>query len=175
MGGKTKLDIETDQLHSAAGKAAQTLAGSVVPPIPPPPPTATSQLDAALALISSSAETMRTGLDTTDNTWATKQQAALTESPPVLQQQDTQAAGDYEKSATFPMPGVKPPIGPPDTSSVQPAGFTPPAPEGPWGLDDYDGEWELNEWGAPQPVWPDFGGGGGGAAGGNSGGGLAPI
>ena len=118
---------------------------------------------------------MRTGLDTTDNTWATKQQAALTESPPVLQQQDTQAAGDYEKSATFPMPGVKPPIGPPDTSSVQPAGFTPPAPEGPWGLDDYDGEWELNEWGAPQPVWPDFGGGGGGAAGGNSGGGLAPI
>lgn len=119
MGGKTKLEIETDQLHSAAGKAAQTLAGSVVPPIPPPP-TATSQLDAALALISSSAETMRTGLDTTDNTWATKQQAALTESPPVLQQQDTQAAGDYEKSATFPMPNVKLPIGPP-TGGVRPA------------------------------------------------------
>ena len=84
----------------------------MVPPIPPPPPTATSQLDAALALIASSAETMRTGLDTTDTTWATKQQAALTESPPVLQQQDTQAAGDYEKSATFPMPNVNPPIGP---------------------------------------------------------------
>ena len=30
MGAKSKLDIETDQLHSAAGKAAQTLAGSVV-------------------------------------------------------------------------------------------------------------------------------------------------
>lgn len=38
MGAKTKLDIETDQLHSAAGKAGQTLAASVIGAIPPPLP-----------------------------------------------------------------------------------------------------------------------------------------
>lgn len=112
MGAKTKLDIETDQLHSAAGKASQTLAGSVVPPIPPPPPTTTSQLDAALALVSTESETLRSNLDTLDTTWATKQQAALTESPPVLQQEDLRAAQDYDRHQ-FPMPTVKPPGGAP--------------------------------------------------------------
>jgi hypothetical protein len=121
MGAKTKLDIETDQLHSAAGKAGQTLAGSVIPTIPPPPPTTSSQLDISLASISAQSELLRSKVDTVDTTWATKQQAALTESPPVLQEQDVKAAGAYERTQ-FPMPEVKPPIGPPDTGSVQPAG-----------------------------------------------------
>ena len=153
MGAKTKLDIQTDQLHSAAGKAGQTLAGSVIPTIPPPPPTTASQLDIALASISAQSELLRSKVDTVDTTWATKQQAALTESPPVLQEQDVQAAGDYERQSQFPTPEVKPPIGPPDTGSVQPAGYSPALPEnGPWGLGD--DEWELDEWGTPQPIWP---------------------
>ena len=102
MGAKTKLDIETDQLHSAAGKAGQTLAGSVIPTIPPPPPTTASQLDIALASISAQSELLRSKVDTVDTTWATKQQAALTESPPVLQEQDVQAAGDYERQQSVP-------------------------------------------------------------------------
>ena len=101
MGAKSKLDIETDQLHSAAGKAGQTLAGSVIPTIPPPPPTTASQLDIALASISAQSELLRSKVDTVDTTWATKQQAALTESPPVLQEQDVQAAGDYERTVSF--------------------------------------------------------------------------
>ena len=176
MGAKTKLDIETDQLHSAAGKAGQTLAGSVIPTIPPPPPTTASQLDIALASISAQSELVRSKVDTVDTTWATKQQAALTESPPVLQEQDVQAAGDYERQSQFPTPEVKPPIGPPDTGSVQPAGYSPALPEnGPWGLGD--DEWELDEWGTPQPIWPNLGGGSGGGAGPGPGvtGGVAPI
>ena len=74
------------------------------------------------------------------------------------------------------MPEVKPPIGPPDTGSVQPAGYSQALPEnGPWGLGD--DEWELDEWGTPQPIWPDLGGGSGGGAGPGPGvsGGVAPI
>lgn len=124
MGARTKLDIETDKLAGAAGKAGETLTASAPKPVPPPPPAVTSQLDAALALISTSSEALRAKVDATDTTWATKQQAALTESPPVLQQQDTQAAGDYQRAApppVFPTPGFKPPIGPPDVTKVRPA------------------------------------------------------
>lgn len=121
MGAKSKLDIETQKLAGAAGKAGQTLAASAPKPVPPPPPTTTSALDAAMVLVSTTSETLRTTVDTTDTTWATKQQAALTESPPVLQQQDTTAAGDYQRIPIFPMPEVKPPIGPPDVTGVRPA------------------------------------------------------
>jgi hypothetical protein len=174
MGAKTKLDIETDQLHSAAGKAGQTLAGSVIPTIPPPPPATASQLDIALASISAQSELLRSKVDTVDTTWATKQQVALTESPLVLQEQDTQAAGDYERNSQFPTPEVKPPIEPPDTGSVQPAGYGPALPEnGPWGLGD--DEWELDPWGTPQPIWPNGGSGGGAGPGPGVTGGVAPI
>lgn len=108
MGGKSKLDIESDQLASAAGKASATLAGSAVNAIPAPPPTVTSQLDAALALVATSSEALRVKVDTTDSMLATKQQAALTESPPVLVQQDQHAAQDYERSSQFPTPAVTP-------------------------------------------------------------------
>ncbi len=173
MGAQDTLKIQMDQLESAAGKAGQTLTGSTIPPIPPPPPAAMSQLDAALALVSTEGEALRTKVDTLDSTWATTQQAALTESPPVLQQQDTTAAGDMERSSEFPMPQVKPPVGPSDPG-VQPASFgSSPVPEGPWGLDE-DVDWEPDEWGVPQPVYPDFGSGGAGPGSGVSGG-VAPI
>lgn len=109
MGGKSKLDIESDQLASAAGKASATLAGSAVNAIPAPPPTVTSQLDAALALVATSSEALRVKVDTTDSMLATKQQAALTESPPVLVQQDQQGAQDYNRATEqFPTPAVTP-------------------------------------------------------------------
>jgi hypothetical protein len=121
MGAKSKLDIETEKLHGAAGKAGETLTASAAKAIPPPPPTATSQLDAALLLVSTSSVTLQANVDSTDITWATKQSERLTAGPPVLQQQDTQAAGDYQRTATFPMPGFKPPLGPPDVTKVRPA------------------------------------------------------
>ncbi len=173
MGTKTKLDIETDQLHSAAGKAGQTLAGSVIGTIPPPPPTATSQLDGALAGVSAQSELLRSQVDTLDSTWATKQSAALTESPPVLQQQDIDAAPTYQVPTEYPMPEINPGAGP-AAGSVQPASYSPALPEsGPWGLDD--GEWELDEWGTPQPIWPQGGAGGGAGPGAGVSGGSAPI
>ena len=173
MGAKTKLDIETDQLHSAAGKAGQTLAASVIGAIPPPPPAAMSQLDAALAAVSAQSELLRSNVDTLDSTWATKQSAALTESPPVLQQQDVQGATEMESvpQSEYPMPQINP-IAPAD--GVQPASYSTSMPEnGPWGLDD--GEWELDEWGSPQPVWPQGGASGGAGPGAGVSGGVAPI
>lgn len=49
---------------------------------PATPPAAMSQLDAALAAVSAQSELLRSNVDTLDSTWATKQSAALTESPP---------------------------------------------------------------------------------------------
>lgn len=119
MGAKSKLDIETDQLHKAAAKAGQTLAASVIPTITPPIPAAMSQLDIALAAVSGKAELLRSKVDTTDSTWATKQSGALTEGPTVLQSQDKEAVPTYEQPVTtFPMPGVNP---------MQPPGGTMPA------------------------------------------------
>lgn len=107
MGPQTTTKFQMDQLESAASKAGQTLTGSTIPPISPPPPAAMSQLDAALALVSTQGEVLRTKVDTLDSTWATKQQAALTESPQVLQQQDVAAAGDMERSSEFPGSGSR--------------------------------------------------------------------
>lgn len=51
------------------------------------------------------------------------------------------------------------------------AGFRPAPENGPWGLED--GEWELDEFGSPQPVWPT--GSGSGGAGSGAVGGTAPV
>ena len=119
MGAKSKLDIETDQLHKAAGKAGQTLAASVIQAIAPPPPAAASQLDLALAAVSAKSELLRSKVDATDSTWATRQSGALAEGPAVLEAQDKEAVPTYEQPVTtFPMPGVNP---------MKPAGGTMPA------------------------------------------------
>ncbi|OOK65300.1 hypothetical protein BZL29_7766 [Mycobacterium kansasii] len=97
MGSKSKLQIDTQELASAGGKATQTLAGSAAPTFAPPPPAAESKLDAALVGAIAKTEAIRTEVDTTDSLWATKQQAALTQSPPVLEQQDQKAAQDYNQ------------------------------------------------------------------------------
>jgi hypothetical protein len=119
MGAKTKLDIETDQLHKAAAKAGETLAASVIPTITPPLPAAMSQLDIALAAVSGKAELLRSKVDATDSTWATRQFGALTEGPTVLQSQDKAAVPTYQQPVTtFPMPKATP---------LQPSGGTMPA------------------------------------------------
>ncbi|WP_094287347.1 hypothetical protein [Mycobacterium lehmannii] len=98
-----------------------------------------------------------------------KAETAMTE----FRGQDVESAADI-KSVSQGMEAM-PPVGAsgsPGIGSVRPAGFSPSSvPEGPWGLDD--DEWELDEWGTPQPIWPG-GDGGGGAAGGGVGG-VAPI
>jgi hypothetical protein len=118
MGAKSKLDIETDQLHKAAGKAGQTLAASVIPSIMPPPPAATSQLDIALAAVSAKSELLRSKVDVTDSTWATRQSGALAEGPTVLQSQDKAAVPTYQQPTEYPMPAFHP---------LQPSGGTMPA------------------------------------------------
>ena len=66
------------------------------------------------------------------------------------------------------------PGSPAGADDIQAAGFSPaPPPEGPWGLDD--DQWELNEWGAPQPIWPVGEDPGGAGPGPSVGGGVAPI
>lgn len=107
MGSKTRLQIETQELANAGAKATQTLAGSAAPTFAPPPPAAESKLDAALLGVIAKTEAVRTTVDTTDSTWATKQQAALTQSPPVLAGQDQQAAQDYTK-VQLPTPVMAP-------------------------------------------------------------------
>lgn len=117
VGTKSKLEIETGQLASAAGKATQTLAASGPQPISPPPPSVTSQLDAALTLLATTSQALRQKLDATDTASATKQQAALTQSPPVLIQQDQQGAQDYNRATVklptlVMVPGASGPLSP---------------------------------------------------------------
>ena len=65
-----------------------------------------------------------------------------------------QAAGDYEHQSQFPTPEVKPPIGPPDTGAVQPAGCEPGSVprtgRGAWTTTNGN----LTSRGRPQPIWP---------------------
>ena len=82
MGAKTKLDIETDQLHSARPAKPGRRWPQASSVQSRHPPAAMSQLDAALAAVSAQSELLRSNVDTLDSTWATKQSAALTESPP---------------------------------------------------------------------------------------------
>ena len=175
MGAKTKLDIETDQLHSAAGKAGQTLAGSVIPTIPPPPPTTASQLDIALASISAQSELAAVEGGHRRHHLGDEAASRAHRIAAGVAGAGRPGRRGLRAQSQFPTPEVKPPIGPPDTGSVQPAGYSPALPEnGPWGLDD--DEWELDAWGTPQPIWPNGGGSGGGAGPGPGvTGGVAPI
>lgn len=155
-----RLNIHTEQLASAANSSASTQAASAPAPLVPPPPGGTSLLDIALAGSAASIAARVATVTAADTAAVATQTTGLTESPAAIVQQDGQAAADMGKHAsTFPMPGVKPPIGPSDTGIVRSASYSPGAlKQGPWDLED--GEWELDEWGSPQPVWPNFGGGG---------------
>lgn len=86
-----------------------------------------------------------------------------------LEAEDGQAAATI--SAAVPGPGAQTP----DTGAVQLASQTSGGvPEAPWGVGG-DQEWELDEWGTPQPVWPDPSPGGSAGSGPNVSGGVAPI
>ncbi len=74
-----ELDIDLGALAGAAEQAAATMAGSAVTGISPPNAPAMSQMDAALARLSTSSEALRRDQDAIDATWATNQAAALAE------------------------------------------------------------------------------------------------
>ena len=106
------LDIRPEDLATAAAKAGATVTASTPVAIASPPPTAESLLDAAAVALSAAIQGLAAAVDTADTTAAAKQQAALTESPPMLVQQDHQGAQDMTAGAPiieFPTPGVVPP------------------------------------------------------------------
>lgn len=87
----------------------------------------------------------------------------------------TLEAADGEAAATINGAVPGPEAQTPDTGSVQLASYSSGGlPEGPWGVGG-DHDWELDEWGTPQPVWPDPSDGGGAGPGPNVSGGIAPI
>lgn len=172
MSSTDNLNVNIEELAADAGKAGITAAASVPRVVVPPPDAVSSELDAAAVSVAEAIKGLLARVNGNDQAAAEKQATMFAESPPVLQQQDTQAAGDYGKSTSL-IPEVKPPVGAPDTGIVRSVGYNPGGlPEGPWGLGD--DEWELDEFGSPQPIWP-HGGGGGSASGGNAGLGTAPI
>ncbi len=65
MSGGDTTDTTPEKLAEASGKAAATLAASVISGITPPP-SATLQLDAALVLLSTAIEAKRVTVDTED-------------------------------------------------------------------------------------------------------------
>lgn len=110
-GTSDKLDINTEKLGSAAGQSTGTASSSALSPLPPPPPVVMSQLDAALIAMQATCDTLKLRVDAEHIAAATKQAAALTESPPVLQAGDVEDATHIEQSATvipFPLPGLAP-------------------------------------------------------------------
>ena len=109
MSGDETLNISTEGLAHASEEAEATAAASAIAAVVPPPPTAVSKLDAALAVLSTTMETARAGVDRTDSTWAERQAAALSESPPELHEQDLRNAEKIgETQRHFPTPVVVP-------------------------------------------------------------------
>ncbi|MDA2893411.1 hypothetical protein PDG61_21025 [Mycolicibacterium sp. BiH015] len=186
QGDNDNIRQRAADLTSTAQAQAASLA-EVAKPGPIPPAAGGSPIDGAAAVIAgavaskvaaSMAEISPRGPKGLATTESAVQQMGATDADeaakikavpePLQAQQAALAAGGGGG-----VPRADRPLGPADASGIQAASFSPaPPPEGPWGLDD--DEWELNEWGSPQPIWPvqDPGGAGPGPS---VGGGLAPI
>lgn len=113
MSSTDKLNINTEDLAAAAAKAAATQAASEPTPITSPPPaSAGSPVDAAAAAVAESIQALLEARDIADFAAATEQTAALTESPPVIDEQDHQGADEITTAAgaipEFPMPNGGP-------------------------------------------------------------------
>lgn len=115
MSSGDKLDIYTEKLAGAAAQATATQTGSITPALATPPATTVSQLDGALVGFLGALEGKRTASDQADSVIATKQESALTQSPPAIIAQDEQLANDFggrplimptPKAATAPVPGT---------------------------------------------------------------------
>lgn len=142
----------------AVGAAAATAAGAKPDAVSAAITAAMSPWAAELATCNVQTATLASETASTDNTCSA-----------TLEAEDSQAAATI--SAAVPGPGAQTP----DTGRVQLASYTSGGlPEGPWGVGG-DHDWELDEWGTPQPVWPDPSDGGGAGPGPNVSGGIAPI
>lgn len=104
------LNISPERLAAGAATAGATETASAPAPLVPPPPGGTSLLDIAAGHAADAIEAMLAKAAAADAAATGTQTASLTESPPTIVEQDHQAAGDYQRSATFPMPAVKPPV-----------------------------------------------------------------
>lgn len=173
-GGAKQIEV----LPAAVTGTAESIAAEVTraaQPGPAPTPGAGSVIDVAAAGV---AAAVATNVAQASATLAPepvkgvqKAQTAVTE----FGAQDSESATDIRSVAqgvqAMPPPGG----GGQPATSVQAAGYTPSAPEGPWGLDDYDGDFDIDPWGNPAlpvPVAPDMGGA---AAGPGASGGVVPI
>ncbi|AFV14934.1 hypothetical protein OEM_p200110 (plasmid) [Mycobacterium intracellulare subsp. yongonense 05-1390] len=102
------LNVSPERLAAGAATAGATETASVPAPLVPPPPGGTSLLDIAAGAAANAIVAMIAKADAADAAAAGTQTASLTESPPTVVQQDQQAAGDYQRSVTFPIPAVTP-------------------------------------------------------------------
>lgn len=69
--------------------------------------TTASTLDGALAVLIAATEARHADADETDHGWASRQAAALAESPPQLEKQDVANAEEIQRvQQRFPMPTV---------------------------------------------------------------------
>lgn len=106
------LNISPERLAAGAVTAGATQTASSPAPIVPPSPGGTSALDLAAGAAADAIAAMVAKATAADTAAAGTQTASLTESPPVITQQDHQAAGTYTVAAgpirEFPTPAVKP-------------------------------------------------------------------
>lgn len=101
-GGDDTLKIAKGPLAQALGCADATATASAATAIVTTGPAAKSQLDAVAVSISTLMEGVKTKVDTTDSVAATKQLAALTESPPAIFEQDLDGAAKITAAAPTP-------------------------------------------------------------------------
>lgn len=104
------LNINTENIATATGTATAAQASSAPALIVPPTPGGPSLLDAATVGMTTAIEEMIKTSAGRDAIAVTKQATALTESPPVIVQQDHQAADEITAAAAtipeFPMPAA---------------------------------------------------------------------
>lgn len=108
MSSTDNLNVNIDELAADACKAGNTAALSAPRVVVPPPDAASSELDAAAVSVTKAIQGLLATVNGNDRAAAAKQATMFAESPPVIAQQDHQAAGDMERSSQFPMPAVKP-------------------------------------------------------------------
>lgn len=112
MSSTDNLNVNIEELAADASKAGATAAASAPRMVVPPPDAASSELDAAAVKVSAAIKGLLARVNGNDHAAADKQAAMFAESPPVIAQQDREAAGTYTGTAgpirEFPMPVVKP-------------------------------------------------------------------
>lgn len=112
MSSTDNLNVNIEELAADSCKAGATAAASAPRLVVPPPDAASSELDAAAVSVTAAIKGLLATVNGNDRAAAEKQANMFAESPPVIAQQDHEAAGTYTAAAgsirEFPMPAVKP-------------------------------------------------------------------